>query len=306
MPAIVVVGAGPAGCAAALSAARLPGAHVKVLEKRSLASLVGTASSPRAFPMVLSGRALKTLERLDLDLPSMREPYHGITFVPGGAEMRFSGAPPPFIFSTCRPQAAHAPPGAGHDESRPHRCVGCADPQRNRLVSRTQVALNLLQEVAQQENITVHFSAAPEAIDFDEQRVFLSGAAVMHDDSDAVLSSLPPALELGAHGSSAQHDSHAVEAEGSGRNMSGEMTMSTNSVSAWTTALALRAKGGQESEAPEHLPFDLLVAADGALSKVRAALPASHTALASAWHLSVKTCTYVRACHPRNVPYPCL
>lgn len=94
MPNIVVVGAGPTGCAAALSAARLPGAQVKIIEKRSLESLVGASSTPRAYPMVLSGRALRTFDKLDLDLPSTREPYYGITFLPAGMQMRFSGALP--------------------------------------------------------------------------------------------------------------------------------------------------------------------------------------------------------------------
>ena len=91
MPNIVVVGAGPAGCTAALGAARLPGTHVKLVEKRSLQSLVNVASSPRAYPMVLSGRALNAFERLALDLPSMRRPYHGITFLPSQQQMSFSG-----------------------------------------------------------------------------------------------------------------------------------------------------------------------------------------------------------------------
>jgi hypothetical protein len=70
---------------------------VKIIEKRSLESLVGSASSPRSYPMVLSGRALRTFDKLDLDLPSTREPYYGITFVPTGMQMRFSGALPCWV-----------------------------------------------------------------------------------------------------------------------------------------------------------------------------------------------------------------
>jgi 2-polyprenyl-6-methoxyphenol hydroxylase-like FAD-dependent oxidoreductase len=92
MPNIVVVGAGPAGCTAALGAALLPGTHVKVVEKRSLESLVNVASAPRAYPMVLSGRALNAFDQLGLDLPCTRQRYNGITFVPSSQQMSFSGA----------------------------------------------------------------------------------------------------------------------------------------------------------------------------------------------------------------------
>jgi 2-polyprenyl-6-methoxyphenol hydroxylase-like FAD-dependent oxidoreductase len=89
---IIVVGAGPAGCTAALSAARLPGTHVRVLEKRSLQSLVDISSSTRSYPMVLSGRATSVFDALNLDLPCTRTPYQGITFLPGHSVMKFAGA----------------------------------------------------------------------------------------------------------------------------------------------------------------------------------------------------------------------
>ena len=92
MPNILIVGAGPAGCTAALGAARLPGTHVRVLEKRPLESLVNVSSTTRSYPMVLSGRATKVFESLGLSLPSTRTPYRGITFLPGQSVMKFAGA----------------------------------------------------------------------------------------------------------------------------------------------------------------------------------------------------------------------
>jgi 2-polyprenyl-6-methoxyphenol hydroxylase-like FAD-dependent oxidoreductase len=92
MPQFVVVGAGPAGCSAALKAARLPEAQVKVIEKRTFESVFSTNNNPRSYPMVLSGRALGLFEDLGLDLPSIREPYHGIEFLPSKGTLKFPSA----------------------------------------------------------------------------------------------------------------------------------------------------------------------------------------------------------------------
>lgn len=92
MPQFVVVGAGPAGCTAALRAARTPDVQVTVIEKRSFDSIFTSRNSPRSYPMVLSGRALQTLKELQLDLPSTREPYYGMQFMPSNGTMSMPGA----------------------------------------------------------------------------------------------------------------------------------------------------------------------------------------------------------------------
>lgn len=92
MTQFVVVGAGPAGCSAALKAARIPDVQVKVIEKRSFQSVFEARNNPRSYPMVLSGRALGLFEELDLDLPSTREPYHGIEFLPSKGSLKFPSA----------------------------------------------------------------------------------------------------------------------------------------------------------------------------------------------------------------------
>ena len=92
MPQFVVVGAGPAGCTAALRAARSPDVHVAVIEKRSFDSIFTSGNHARSYPMVLSARSLQTLKELQLDLPSTREPYYGIQFGSSGNTMSMPGA----------------------------------------------------------------------------------------------------------------------------------------------------------------------------------------------------------------------
>jgi 2-polyprenyl-6-methoxyphenol hydroxylase-like FAD-dependent oxidoreductase len=101
MPQLIVIGAGPAGCAAALRAAKIPDVKVKVFEKRSFESLCGSENSPRAYPMVLSGRALRTFDELGVDLPCTREPYYGIEFLPSKGRMAAAGMLT-LTDSTCR------------------------------------------------------------------------------------------------------------------------------------------------------------------------------------------------------------
>ena len=72
---IVVVGGGPAGCCAAIQAAQLPNTRVKLIEQRSRAEIIATTSSPRSYPMLLSGRALQLFDELKLDLPAI--PFEG-------------------------------------------------------------------------------------------------------------------------------------------------------------------------------------------------------------------------------------
>jgi 2-polyprenyl-6-methoxyphenol hydroxylase-like FAD-dependent oxidoreductase len=91
MTQLVVVGAGPAGCSAALRAARIPDVQVKVIEQRSFETIFSSSNNPRSYPMVLSGRALRLFEELEVDLPCTREPYYGIQFVPSGS-MKTPGA----------------------------------------------------------------------------------------------------------------------------------------------------------------------------------------------------------------------
>lgn len=94
MPQLVVVGAGPAGCTAALRAARTPDVQVAVIEKRSFDSIFTSRNNARSYPMVLSARALETFKELQLDLPSTREPYHGIQF---GSSKRVMSMPGAFL-----------------------------------------------------------------------------------------------------------------------------------------------------------------------------------------------------------------
>ena len=92
MPQFVVVGAGPAGCTAALRAARTPDVQVTVIEKRPFDSIFSSRNSARSYPMVLSGRALRTFNELELDLPCTREPYYGMQFMPSNGTMSMPGA----------------------------------------------------------------------------------------------------------------------------------------------------------------------------------------------------------------------
>lgn len=100
---IIVVGAGPAGCTAALRLARIPNVTVQLLERRSLAAFMAAADSPLAYPMVLSNRALDTLAELDLELPSTSAPYEGICFLPSRSVMRQAGAPLCAVVCSDRP-----------------------------------------------------------------------------------------------------------------------------------------------------------------------------------------------------------
>lgn len=92
MPQFVVVGAGPAGCTAALRAVRTPDAQVTVIEKRSFDSVFTARNNARSYPMVLSARALNAFEELQLDLPSTREPYYGMQFGSSNRTMSMPGA----------------------------------------------------------------------------------------------------------------------------------------------------------------------------------------------------------------------
>jgi hypothetical protein len=87
---------------------------------------------------------------------------------------------------------------------------GTAGGEHKRLVSRSQVALDLLLEVAASPNVAVHLAASPEAIDFDAQNVALNvasgGAAEASEDfaramgePGACASSLAKEGQLGAN-----------------------------------------------------------------------------------------------------------
>lgn len=117
MTQFVVVGAGPAGCSAALKAARLPEVQVKVIEKRTFESVFTASNNPRSYPMVLSGRALGLFEDLELDLPSTREPYYGIDFLPSKGSLKFPSAlfgiqtiPTPFAHNLAPSRTTYSTP----------------------------------------------------------------------------------------------------------------------------------------------------------------------------------------------------
>lgn len=252
----VVVGAGPAGCSAALKAARIPDVQVKVIEKRSFQSVFEAKNNPRSYPMVLSGRALGLFEDLGLDLPSTREPYHGIEFLPSKGSLKFPN---------------------------PNRCA---------LVSRSQLALNLLYEAARHPSISIYFGASPAAIDVSNNTISLVHTSSHTDDSTLVLEHLlqespmlsqhaesaaaAAALEQSSHAEHAVggHVTHAHHAHGDSavsiqEAAEPEKLMSTVRMAGMQTAIALQARQGAEELLPERLEYDFLVAADGALSKVR-------------------------------------
>eukprot|EP00892_Ulva_mutabilis_P011126 jgi/Ulvmu1/8386/UM042_0093.1 len=294
MPQFVVVGAGPAGCTAALRAARTPDVQVTVVEKRSFDSIFTSRNSARSYPMVLSGRALQTLSELHLDLPSTREPYYGIQFLPSSSTMSMS------------------------------------DPKSCCLVSRSQLALNLLYEVASHPNISLHFSSSVTEIDLPKQQLILQQSS-MTDDSALVLQHLigegtGDAAQHGdlyrtsqpldqAHVSSGPAKSHSSElsehsdasttvpelavlsrqassssaaSEGlphAGHDASGDTQpmppghsqpaavrppMSSVRMAGMQAALAVQARN--QPALPHTLQYDLLIGADGANSVVRAML----------------------------------
>ena len=90
---VVIVGAGPAGCAAALHMARKPKVQVQLLEKRSIQEFIASNDNSRSFAMVLSTRALQTLDSLGLELPSTSERYEGIMFLPKRNTMVLNSTP---------------------------------------------------------------------------------------------------------------------------------------------------------------------------------------------------------------------
>lgn len=211
MPQFVVVGAGPAGCTAALRAVRTPDVQVAVIEKRSFDSVFTARNNARSYPMVLSGRALKAFEELQLDLPSTREPYHGIQFSPSKRTMSMPGAKVPAIAFCDAPRLSVSSqcPLAGnlwlgshqslpeHNSPKPRLpniYILLADPKKCCLVSRSQLALNLLYEVASHPNISLHFSSSVSRIDIPKQRLTLEQS--QNDDSALVLQHL-----IGEHSS---------------------------------------------------------------------------------------------------------
>ena len=92
MPHFVVVGAGPAGCTAALTMARLPGAKVQIIERRSLESLNTAVNNPRSYPMLLNGRSRRLFEDLGADLPCIQAPFDSVETVPPSFSVRPGGA----------------------------------------------------------------------------------------------------------------------------------------------------------------------------------------------------------------------
>ena len=96
----LIVGAGPAGCTAALAAARMPDTRVVLLEKRTAAQLAATSGSERAYPMGLNARGLQTVQRLGVKPAGTGVEFHGLILLPqnlcvGGGGVR------PCSHSTC-------------------------------------------------------------------------------------------------------------------------------------------------------------------------------------------------------------
>lgn len=146
------------------------------------------------------------------------------------------------------------------------------------------MSLNLLWEVAKEENITVHFSASPTAIDFTAQCMTLQDmGTVAQDHSPRVLVQLPapnvPLAEIAATQELTEGNvdvkETAHEVKGSLRHgqerkvgAAAVMDVSSNDAAAWSTALAMHAQGSQANPVPPFLEYDLLIGADGASSKV--------------------------------------
>ena len=65
-----------------------------------------------------------------------------------------------------------------------------ADPNRCALVSRSQLALNLLYEAARHPSISIYFGASPAAIDVSSNTISLEHTSSHMDDSTLVLEHL--------------------------------------------------------------------------------------------------------------------
>jgi hypothetical protein len=146
------------------------------------------------------------------------------------------------------------------------------------------VSLNLLWEVAKEENITVHFSASPTAIDFAAQSITLQDmSTVMQDHSPRVLVQLPAPnvhmAETAAHEEqlvgnidvkeTAHEEKGGLQpAQERNEGAAAVMDVSSNDAAAWSTALAMHAQGSPANPVPLLLEYDLLIGADGACSKV--------------------------------------
>jgi hypothetical protein len=165
-----------------------------------------------------------------------------------------------------------------------------ADPERSALVSRSQLALNLLYEAARHPSITIHFGTSPVSLDLEKKRVGLEMSSKHSDDSMLILEHLmhtQEAVQAGdrdsaeaqAGGSMAEstHEEGAGGTHATTRTAVAEAPteahapgkmMSSVQMSGMQTALALQARQHDSQELPEELGFDLLVGADGALSKV--------------------------------------
>jgi hypothetical protein len=161
-----------------------------------------------------------------------------------------------------------------------------ADPNRVALVSRCQLAHNLLLEAARHPSISIYFGASPVAIDVTNKTINFEFTSSHKDNSTLVLEHLlhqhPP--HKAAHDTAGALERSAAELsageEHVGSRHSGDSSaatevvaepgklMSTTRMAGMQTAIALQAQQDSDDELPEQLQYDFLVAADGALSKV--------------------------------------
>lgn len=157
------------------------------------------------------------------------------------------------------------------------------DPNRCALVSRSQLALNLLYEAARHPSISIYFGASPTAIDVADRHISLERTSSHTDDSTLVLEHLLHQQSPMRHAESAgalEQDSSVELSVGGDITAGGdsavatqqvaepEKLMSTTRMAGMQTAIALQARQGAEEPLPESLGYDFLVGADGAFSKV--------------------------------------
>jgi hypothetical protein len=155
-------------------------------------------------------------------------------------------------------------------------------------VSRSQLAHNLLYEAARHPSISIYFGASPVAIDVANKTINLELTSSHTDESTLVLEHLlqqyPMQLAESESAGALEKEHSAIEFSAGGEHHEShhsgnssvatqevaepEKLMSSTRMAGMQTAIALQARQDSEDELPERLQYDILVGADGALSKV--------------------------------------
>lgn len=123
-----------------------------------------------------------------------------------------------------------------------------ADPKRCALVTRSELAVELLSEAAAHPSISIHFGASPTFLDIHNKRLTLECTSSHADLSPMITDAVMHAQAAARPGSAADSAVAPV---------------------ATLTEVASGATAGSREELSESLEYDFLVGADGTRSKVR-------------------------------------